>query len=115
MPTTECEQGLWPIRFKWQDGDEIGYFDGCLPLFGASAGDLSNMGETRPISLQIGTQFLTLVGEAGKQMGGISFSRPGSPHGFAIDGEGISGRGEGGSSDPRREHLFNGLSTDLRK
>ncbi len=44
--------------------------------------------------------FLTLVGEAGKQMRRISFSRPGSAHGFAIDGKGISGRSLAASPDP---------------
>ena len=49
---------MWPIGFSWQDGDEIGHFDSGLPLLGASAGELGNVGDTGPISLQIGTEFL---------------------------------------------------------
>ena len=64
---------------------------------------------------ELGPDFFALVREAGQQMGGISFSRPGPSHRFAIDGEGIGGRGEAGGPDPHREHLLNRLSADLRK
>ena len=77
----------------------------------ASFGDLVGFFAHR----QLGPDFFALVGEAGKQMGRISFCCPGSSHGFAIDGDGIGGRGQAGGPDPCREHLLNRLSTDLRK
>jgi len=43
---------------------------------------------------------LRLSGEAGKQVRGNAFRCPGSSHGFAIDSEGISGRGRTGGPDP---------------
>ncbi len=64
---------------------------------------------------QLGPDFFTLVREAGKQVGGISLRCSGSSHGFAIDSDGVGGRGQAGGPDPCREHLLNRLSTDLRK
>jgi hypothetical protein len=46
------------MPFRRQESDEIGYFDGRLPFFATSAGDLSNVGDPRPIRLQRGTQLL---------------------------------------------------------
>jgi hypothetical protein len=48
----------------------------------------------------LGPDFFALVGEARKQMGRISLCCPGSSHRFAIDGEGIGGRGQAGGPDP---------------
>ena len=59
--------------------------------------------------------FFTLVREAGKQMGGISLCGPSSAYGLAIHGEGIGGRSQAASPDPRREHLFERLNADLRE
>ena len=59
---------------------------------------------------QLSPDLLTVMGEAGKQMRGISLRRPGSSHRFPIDGEGISGRGETASPDPRREDPSGGSS-----
>ena len=217
MPAAECQEGLRPIRPRWQDGDKVDDFDRGLVLFGASARQLGHMGDPRPTGLKIGAHlrtdldrtpfdspalsisrlrlqelsvrigkvssqiglecglvafdhkkrigvlrtqespqltvgvqrikgtdpstngqggkqfagfwdlvgffahselgpdFFAVVREAGKQMGGISFSRSGPSHRFAIDGEGIGGRGEAGGLDPHREHLLNRLSADLRK
>ena len=197
MPATEGQEGLRPIRSRWQNGDEIDDFNRGLVFcgFGACARQLSNMGDPRPAGLKIGTHlrtdldvtpfdsptlsiyrfsllelserigkvgsqidlegrfvafdhkdrirllgtqqlpelamrvqrikrtdpspngqagtqvagfrdlvgffahsdlgpnFFTLVGKAGKQMGSILFCRPGSSHRFAINGEGIARRG----------------------
>ncbi len=64
---------------------------------------------------QLSPDFLTLMGETGKQMRRISFSCPGSSHRFAIDGERIGGRGLASGPDPCREHLLDDLGVDLRK
>lgn len=48
----------------------------------------------------LGPDFLALMSEAGKQMRRVSFSRSGSSHRFAIDGEGIGGSGLAGGPDP---------------
>ena len=49
---------------------------------------------------QLSPDFLTLMGEAGKQMRRVSFSCPGSSQRFAIDGERIGGRGLASGPDP---------------
>ena len=61
---------------------------------------------------QLGPDFFPVVREAGKQMGGISFSRSGSSHGLAIDGEGIGGASLAAGPDPGREDLLNPLSNN---
>lgn len=55
------------------------------------------------------------MGEAGKQMRRVSLSRPGSSHGFAINGERIGGRGLARGPDPYREDLFKALDINLRQ
>jgi hypothetical protein len=55
------------------------------------------------------------MGKAGKQMGGIAFSRPGSSHRFAIDSERIGRRSLAGGPNPCREDLFKALDSNLRQ
>jgi hypothetical protein len=49
---------------------------------------------------QLGPDFLALMREAGKQMGGITLCGPSSSYGLAINGEGIGGRSQAASPDP---------------
>jgi hypothetical protein len=64
---------------------------------------------------ELGPDFLAVMREAGQQMGGISLGGPSSAYGLAIHGEGIGGRSQAASPDPRREHLFERLNADLRE
>jgi hypothetical protein len=64
---------------------------------------------------QLSPDFLTLMGEAGKQMRRVSFSCPGSSQRFAIDSERIGGRGLASGPDPCREDLFKALDINLRQ
>ena len=43
----------------WQDADEVNDFDSGFSLFSASTGQFGDMSDSRPIGLQIGTEFLT--------------------------------------------------------
>ncbi len=59
MSTAQRQEGVWPIRFRWQNGDEEDHLDRRLSLFRAGTSELGNMGNARPISLQISTKLLT--------------------------------------------------------
>src|SRR5437588_3453817 len=48
MSATEGQQRWWPIQARWEDGDEVGDFDGGLALFGARARQLGDMSDPRP-------------------------------------------------------------------
>ena len=75
MPAAECQEGLRPIRPRWQDGDEIDDFDRGLVLCGASARQLGNMGDPRPTGLKIGAHLRTNLDRTPFDSPALSISR----------------------------------------
>jgi hypothetical protein len=61
MSTAQYQEGVWPIGFRWQNGDEEDHLDRRLPFFGAGTRELGNMGDAGPISLQVSTELLTYL------------------------------------------------------
>ncbi len=59
VATAQFQQMLRCRLSRWQNTDEVNDFNGGFSLFGASTGQFGDMSDSRPIDLQIGTEFLT--------------------------------------------------------